>query len=74
MSQLIEAIFSNLTTVVTQSATALKTCFLNLIYDDPTSQTKSVSDLMLFVFTMMGLTIGIGIVYKILSLVRIGRR
>lgn len=74
MSELITTIFENLTTVVTQSAQALKTCFLNLIYTDPTAQTKTISDLMIFVFTMMGLTIGIGIVYKVLSLVRIGRR
>lgn len=74
MNTLITNMFSNLTTIVTNSAEALKAAFNELIYVDPDATTKQVSDLMQFVFLMMGVTIGIGILYKVLSLVRIGRR
>ena len=74
MSELITTMFQNFKTIVTNSATALKDCFANLVWDDPTATTKKLSDLIQFVFLMMGITIGIGIVYKVLSLVRIGRR
>lgn len=74
MSDFISSIFANFSAVITGSAQGLKDAFLNIFWADPSATNKSVSDLMLFVATMMGLTIGIGILYKVLSLVRIGRK
>lgn len=75
MSSWIQQIFENLKIVGTQSADALKEGFKALFYVGGTgTDAGNVSDIMLFVATTMGLTVGLGIIYKLFKLVRIGRR
>lgn len=68
MSELITEIFSSFTTVITGLADGLKSAFTNLIYANGSSGT--FSPLVLFIFTMAGLGLATGILYKIFGMVR----
>ena len=68
MSQLITEIFSSFSTVIEGLADGLKTAFTHLIYTNGTS--GDFSPLVLFIFTMAGLGLATGILYKIFGMVR----
>ena len=70
MGELITAIFESFTTVIEGLADGLKGAFTNLIYVDPAAADPTFSPLVLFVFTMLGLGIATGILYKIFGLIR----
>ena len=71
MSELISEIFSSFSTVITGLADGLKSAFTSLIYTNGTS--GEFSPLVLFVFTMAGLGLATGILYKIFGMVRARR-
>ena len=70
MSELISTIFENFSVVIGGLSDGLKTAFSNLIYVDPAATNPVLSPLVLFVFTMLGLGIATGILYKIFGLVK----
>ena len=70
MGELITTIFESFSTVIEGLAGGLKVAFTNLIYVDPAATDPAFSPLVLFVFTMLGLGIATGILYKIFDLIR----
>ena len=73
MSELITEIFSSFTTVIEGLASGLKGAFTNLIYVDPAATDPQFSPVVLFIFTMAGLGLASGILYKIFGLIRARR-
>jgi hypothetical protein len=72
MADLVETIFSTFTTVIEGLANGLKSAFTNLIYTD--SSATQFSPLVLFIFTMAGIALAAGILYKIFGLIQARRR
>ena len=70
MSDLVEEIFSSFSTVIENLASGLKTAFGHLIYVDPAAADPVFSPLVLFLFTMLGIGLASGILYKIFSLIK----
>lgn len=73
MSELITEIFTSFSTVIEGLANGLKTSFSSLIYVDPAATDPTFSPLVLFIFTMAGLGLATGILYKIFGMVRARR-
>lgn len=71
MSQLITEIFTSFSSVITGLANGLKDAFTSLIYTNGTG--GDFSPLVLFVFTMAGLGLATGILYKIFGMIRARR-
>ncbi len=70
MSELITVLFENFSTTITGLAGGLKEAFVNLIYVDPSAAQPAFSPLVIFGFTMAGLTLAAGILYKIFGVIR----
>ena len=68
MGELITMIFDSCTTVITGLAGGLQTAFGQLIYANGESGT--FSPLVLFLFTMAGVALAAGILYKIFGLIK----
>lgn len=73
MSELITELFSSFTTVIEGLASGVKTAFTNLIYVDPAATDPQFSPVVLFIFTMAGIGLATGILYKIFSMIRARR-
>ena len=73
-SDFVSGIFENMTEGVTKTiktiVDAIKSIFLNLIYEDPAAETKVVSQLAIFLFVMLGVSVGVGLVWLVLSLIK----
>ena len=74
MSELITAIFSTFTVVIQGLATGLKTAFSQLLYVDPAAEHPVFSPMVLFIFTLAGLGLATGILYKMFGLIKSHRR
>ncbi|MBQ8433020.1 MAG: hypothetical protein IJX28_09075 [Clostridia bacterium] len=70
MTKLIEEIFSSFSTVIKGLAGGIKDAFGNLIYVDPAATDPTFSPVVLFLFTMLGLGLATGILYKIFGLIK----
>lgn len=70
MSGLISEIFASFTTVIQGIAEGLKTAFSNLLYVDPAVDNPAFSPLVLFLFTILGLGLATGIIYKVFGLIK----
>jgi hypothetical protein len=70
MSELIKELFSSFTTVITELSGGIKEAFVNLIYVDPSVTDPQFSPIVLFIFTMAGLGLATGILYKIFGMIR----
>ena len=68
MGELISTIFESFTTVITGLSTGLQSAFTSLIYANGESGT--FSPLVLFLFTMAGVGLAAGILYKIFGLIK----
>ena len=68
MGELITAIFSSFTTVITSLASGLQSAFTQLIYANGESGT--FSSLALFLSTMAGVGLAAGVLYKIFGLIK----
>ena len=69
-SNLVTEMFSSFKTVITELSGGLKDAFVNLVYVDPAVENPEFSPVILFVFTMAGIGIATGILYKIFGMVR----
>ena len=70
MSELVKELFSSFTEVITGLSSGIKTSFTNLIYVDPAATDPQFSPIVLFVFTMAGIGLATGILYKIFGMIR----
>ena len=68
ISTLFEAITEGITGIITPVVDAIKTAFLQLVYVDPEAEAKVVSTLAYFLFAMLGLSVGIGLIWLVMSL------
>ena len=74
MSELVQAIFATFTTVIQGLAGGLKTAFSQLLYVDPSASDPVFSPMVLFIFTMAGLGLAAGILYKMFGLIQAHRK
>ena len=70
MTELITQLFSTLNTALLGMVEALKEGFSNLLYVDPSVATPEISPLALFGFIMVGLSMGIGLVYTVFKMIK----
>ena len=70
MSELVKEIFSSFTEVIKGLSGGIKDAFSNLIYVDAAATDPQFSPVVLFVFTMAGLGLATGILYKIFGMIR----
>ena len=70
MSGLITEIFNSFTVVITGIADGIKSAFNNLLYVDPAVENPEFAPIVLFLFTMLGLGLATGILYKIFGLIK----
>lgn len=68
ISTLFEALTEGITGIIAPIIDAVKTGFLQLIYVDPTAEVKEVSAIAYFLFAMLGLSVGVGLVWLVMSL------
>lgn len=74
MTELITLIFSTFTTVIKGLASGLKEAFSQLLYVDPSASDPVFSPMVLFIFTLAGLGLATGILYKMFGLIKSHRR
>lgn len=72
MVELVEEIFASFSTVVTGLASGLSDAFVHLIYKVGTDGqlTSDFNPLILFIFTVAGISLAAGILWKIFGLIR----
>jgi len=74
MGNFVQSMFQGITSGVTNAVKiigdGLKTAFMNILYVDPTAETLQLSELSYFLFVIAGLSIGVGLVWLIVSLVK----
>ncbi|MBQ7348167.1 MAG: hypothetical protein IJW55_09425 [Clostridia bacterium] len=70
MSGLITEIFTSFKEVIKGLSGGIKDSFSNLIYVDPTVTDPQFSPIVLFIFTMAGIGLATGILYKIFGMIR----
>ena len=68
ITTLFEAITAGITGIINPIVDGIKNGFLQLVYVDPTAETKVVSTLAYFLFAMLGLSIGVGLVWLVISM------
>lgn len=74
MSALVESIFESFSTVIKSLASGIKDAFSMLLYVDPTASNPTFSPLVLFLFTMAGVGLAAGILYKMFGLIKSHRQ
>lgn len=67
---LLDAAGQGITAWLTIFVGAIKSAFMNLLYEDPTATEKSLSGVMLYLFIFFGVNVVVGIVWFILSLAK----
>lgn len=70
LANLLKAITEGITGIIAPMVEAIKTGFLELIYENPdaTGDTKTLSAFAYFLFAMLGISIGVGLVWLVISL------
>lgn len=68
ITTLFEAITAGITGIIAPIVGGVKDGFLQLIYVDPTAEQKEVSVIAYFLFAMLGLSVGVGLVWLVMSL------
>lgn len=74
MSELLSLLFQSFTTVVTGLAGGIKDAASELIYVDPAASTKTLSDVIQFIFIIAGLSIAMTVFFMVFRLIRFGRQ
>lgn len=74
MSELISTMFSSFTTVITGLAGGIKEAVSELIYVDASASEKVLSDAVIFIFTIAGLSIAMTVFFMVFRLIRFGRQ
>ena len=72
-SELVGTIFDSFGTVIDGLSTGLKTAFTNLIYVDPAATDPAFSPLVIFAFTVGGIGLATGVLYKTFGMIRARR-
>ena len=70
MSDIVNAIFSGFTETISNFASGIKDAFMQIIYVDPTAETKVLSSLAQFGFLFLGISLAIGLVHMAVRLIR----
>ena len=68
ISTLFEAITQGITGIIAPIVDGIKTAFMELVYVDPDATEPVVSALAYFLFVCLGLSIGVGLVWLVMSL------
>ena len=74
MTELVQAIFATFVTVIQGLAGGLKSAFSQLLYVDPAAENPVFSPMVLFIFTLAGVGLATGILYKMFGLIKSHRR
>ena len=74
MTVLVQAIFATFVTVIQGLAGGLKNAFSLLLYVDPAAENPVFSPMILFIFTLAGVGLATGILYKMFGLIKSHRR
>ena len=74
MTELVQAIFATFMTVIQGLAGGLKTAFSQILYVDPSASDPVFSPMVLFIFTLAGVGLATGILYKMFGLIKSHRR
>lgn len=70
MTELFTELWSVLTSAISNFTGAIKDAFLNIIYVDPDASTKVVSDFAKFGFALVGLSLGLSLIYFIVKKIK----
>ena len=70
MTDLIKDLFSGFTDGIEGLTGGIKEAFMNLLYVDPTASTPVLSPVIQFAFIFGGLSLAIGLVWKIFGMIR----
>ena len=70
MGDIVSKIFTGFTETITNFAQGFKDAFLQIIYTDPTAETKTLSALAEFGFVVFGITLALGLVHMVVRLIR----
>ena len=70
MVDLIQEIFTSFTTVIGGLADGMKEAFMQILYVDPAAETLVFSDPIKFLMVFGGLSLGMGIFWKLWGLIR----
>ena len=68
VTTLFEAITAGITGIIAPIVEGIKTGFLELIYVDPNVESPVLSAIAYFLFAMLGLSVGVGLVWLVMSL------
>ncbi len=68
ITTLFRAITEGITGIISPMVEAIKTGFLEVIYVDPSAETRALSEFAYFLFAMLGISIGVGLVWLVISL------
>ena len=68
VQSLFQALTEGITGIIAPMVDAIKTGFLELIYVDATAESPQLSAIAYFLFAMLGLSIGVGLVWLVISL------
>lgn len=74
MSGLITTMFENFSSVIVGLAGGIKDGVANLVYVDPKAETKVLSDAVMFIFTIAGVSIAMTVFFMVFRLIRFGRQ
>lgn len=70
MGDIVTKIFNGFSTTITNMASGIKSAFLNILYEDPTAETKVLSGLAEFGLVFLGISMAIGLCYTAISLIK----
>lgn len=68
ITDLFEALTAGITGIIAPMVDGIKTGFLEVIYVDPSAETPVLSAIAYFLFAMLGLSVGVGLVWLVISL------
>ena len=68
ITSLFEALTAGITGIIAPMVEGIKEGFLEVIYVDPSATTPELSAIAYFLFAMLGLSIGVGLVWLVISL------
>lgn len=74
MSELITTMFENFSSVIVGLAGGIKDGVANLVYVDPDAEAKVLSDAVMFIFTIAGVSIAMTVFFMVFRLIRFGRQ
>ena len=70
IQQLISAFIAGITALATDIPNALKNGFTNLIFEDPTAASPTLSNFATFGLVFAGIALGAGLVYLVVNMIR----